>query len=85
MTQPATAEAIAIPGPPMDGKTASAMPRLTATDTAAKYIGVRVSSRAKYPGVNALISTKAGRPSAKIARIEATVCVLPSAANCPRS
>ena len=47
LTQPATAEATAMPGAPIDGNSVSAVVTFTATEMAAKIIGVRVSSRAK--------------------------------------
>ena len=45
--QPATAEAIAMAGAPSRGNRRSAVDMFTRTETAAKYIGVLVSSRAK--------------------------------------
>ncbi|MNJ79014.1 hypothetical protein D3C77_769070 [compost metagenome] len=62
LTQPAVISAMAMPGPPRRGNNVSARETFTTTEIAAKIIGVRVSSRAKKPGMNAFISTKAGRP-----------------------
>ena len=45
--QPAIADATAMPGAPMEGNSVSAVPTFTATEMAAKIIGVLVSSRAK--------------------------------------
>ena len=68
MTQPAAASAVAMPASAMRGKSVSASATFTATEMPAKSIGVRVSSRAKKPGMKTLIMTKAGRPRPKIAR-----------------
>ena len=52
---------------------------LTATPAPAKYIGVRVSSRAKNPGENTLISTNDGRPAANGSqRSRARLCIFRS-------
>ena len=84
MAQPATTEAMAMPGAPIEGNSVSAMAMLIATEIAAKIIGVRVSSRAKKPGVNALMRTKAGRPRPKMARMLPTIAVS-SCEKAPRS
>ena len=47
LTQPAIAEAVAMPAAPIFGNSVYATDTLTATEMAAKYIGVRVPSRAK--------------------------------------
>ncbi|MCY1243739.1 hypothetical protein D9M72_567690 [compost metagenome] len=62
LTQPATISAVAMPLAPSRGNRVSASETFTTTEMAAKIIGVRVSSRAKKPGMKALIKTKAGRP-----------------------
>ena len=62
LTQPADISAMAIPRADKTGKSVKASDILTTTEIPAKIIGVFVSSRAKKPGMNAFINTKAGRP-----------------------
>src|SRR4051794_33833846 len=75
LTQAASAVARAIPTWPTKRDRMRLPVTLTTTEMIAKFIGVRVSSRAKKPGENTLLRVNAGRPIENAARAVAVATV----------